>query len=184
MGLRYCFGCETPSVIVFAILAKPPSLHTHAVKRDKYTAAIVVVVALWPAIVAPLLQQQQLFRREHRFLIGMKEVGPISMQLVSSVLRYQGVQLRRWQSLRRYGFPLRSAEPAKKPDSFSRRRKALRSVQRPCDERDLYRLRTPSRKNQVAMSSYCHHSGKLEFCCPFQGWIEFATKRLNLLRTI
>ena len=140
--------------------------------------------ALWPAIVAPLLQQQQLFRREHRFLIGMKEVGPISMQLVSSVLRYQGVQLRRWQSLRRYGFPLRSAEPAKKSDSFSRRRKALRSVQRPCDERDLYRLRTPSRKNQVAMSSYCHHSGKLEFCCPFQGWIEFATKRLNLLRTI
>src|SRR4029077_14203642 len=42
MGLRYCLGCETPSVFVFAILAKLPSLHSHAVKRDEHTAAIVL----------------------------------------------------------------------------------------------------------------------------------------------
>ena len=36
-----------------------------------------------------MLQQQQFFRRERRFLIGLKEVGPIRMQLVSSVLRYE-----------------------------------------------------------------------------------------------
>jgi hypothetical protein len=29
------------------------------------------------------------FRRERRLLIGLKEVGPIRMQLVSSVLRYE-----------------------------------------------------------------------------------------------
>ena len=58
-------------------------------------------------------------------------------------------------------------------------RKALRSVQRPCDVRDLYGLRTPSRKNQVAMSSHCHHSGNLGFCCPFQDWIDFVPKRLD-----
>src|SRR6202041_1444900 len=29
IGLRYSFGCDTPSVIVFVITAKLPSLHSH-----------------------------------------------------------------------------------------------------------------------------------------------------------
>ena len=45
-----------------------------------------VVIAFRPAIVAARLQEQQLFGGQSSFLGGLVEIGPIRMQLVSSVL--------------------------------------------------------------------------------------------------
>ncbi len=60
-----------------------------AVFRGQHELALHrVVVAFWPTIVAALLQQNQLFGRQRRFLLRLIQVGPIGMQLVSSVLGY------------------------------------------------------------------------------------------------
>jgi hypothetical protein len=80
--------CCDRSDLVGANADRFPAVPTVLWGEDKLLHEL-VVVALGPAIVAPLLQQQQFFCRERRFLIGLKEVGPIRMQLVSSVLRYE-----------------------------------------------------------------------------------------------
>src|SRR5580704_16499018 len=48
-----------------------------------------VVIALGPAIVAASLQQQQLFGGQTGFFGSLINLGPIRMQLVSSVLGYK-----------------------------------------------------------------------------------------------
>src|SRR6266446_8345136 len=48
-----------------------------------------VVVALGPAIVSLWFQEQQLFRRQCGLLVGFKQVGPIGVQLVASVLGHK-----------------------------------------------------------------------------------------------
>src|SRR5436309_7432763 len=63
---------------VTAVLGRKDELLSHC-----------VVIAFRPAIVAARLQKQQLFGRQNSFLGGLVEIGPIRMQLVSSVLGHE-----------------------------------------------------------------------------------------------
>src|ERR1700688_148968 len=47
IGLRYCFGCGTPSVITFKIPAKVPSLHNHLLLVRSGPSAEPVPFAPW-----------------------------------------------------------------------------------------------------------------------------------------
>src|SRR5438105_9143447 len=67
-----------PFAAVTAVLGRKGKLSRHT-----------VVIAFRPAIVAARLQKQQLFGRQSSFLGGLVEVGPIRMQLVSSVLGHE-----------------------------------------------------------------------------------------------
>src|SRR5438876_3213266 len=64
-----------PFAAVTAVLGREDELLPHR-----------VVIAFGPAIVAARLQKQQLFGRQSSFLGGVVEIGPVRMQLVSSVL--------------------------------------------------------------------------------------------------
>src|SRR5947199_2912875 len=72
-------GARThPFAAVTAVLGRKDELLPHC-----------VVIAFRPAIVAVRLQEQQLFSRQSSFLGGLVEIGPIRMQLVSSVLGHE-----------------------------------------------------------------------------------------------
>src|SRR5437764_14145307 len=69
--------------------AHPFAAVTPVLGREDELLPPCVVIALRPAIVAARLQQQQLLGGQSSFLGGLVEIGPIRMQLVSSVLGHE-----------------------------------------------------------------------------------------------
>ena len=82
-------GNAATGAILFAQTTHPFAAVTAILGRQDKLLRHAVVIAFGPAIVAARLQKQQLFRRQGSFLGGLVEIGPIRMQLVSSVLGHE-----------------------------------------------------------------------------------------------